>query len=162
MTPEDARRQLIDALQAISDRFHKGADDWERSLLPAFREYCRAIDIEPGLLLPLEKVISDTADRTRRAGHGRPPMLVSKASALAYAAAAVTSLHRRNKQRLSIPKAAEIIATLSGIDCETLMKFRDEISRGKAPKEALDKYPVYLAELESGDELTIPWVTSYM
>jgi hypothetical protein len=152
MTLEEARKKLIEALEVVSERFHGGSDEWQAALLRAFRQYCMEIEINNGLLLPLEKLRLDTVDtilRTREpAAAGQPKKRLAEALALTFASAAVTVLKERGHFS-SITEAERGVAVATEIDRKKIRSFRNSINSGTATEVALRAYPGYVAEVRS-------------
>ncbi|TLX14454.1 hypothetical protein [Rhizobium sp. MHM7A] len=163
MTDEnDPVVKLREALETIRKRFDSGADDWQYGALIAFRHYLQATGFERRLIDPIEAMVLANVDATllarRRAdGVTGTPKGSGEKFALAYAAAAVTTL--KIKHGMNLPEALAAVAKVSGIDNGTIRKFRDNLSRGgkRIPGGSKENFEAVMSEMRdleySADEI---------
>ena len=152
MTNDDVQRTLIQSLERVRKRFDAGADDWQFSLLRTFREYLNAIGVERRLADPVQAFLLQRTneimlERRRAAGRKGTPTPFGTTAALAYTAAAVTTLRIRHGRGL--PDALTAVAKASGIERATIKEFRDNLSRGgkRVPAAAREAHDIFMAEM---------------
>ncbi|MBY5483257.1 MULTISPECIES: hypothetical protein [Rhizobium] len=163
MTDEnDPLLKLREALETIRKRFDAGADDWQYGVLSTFRHYLQARGFERRLIDPIEAMVLANADATllarRRAdGVTGTPKPSGAKFALAYAAAAVTTL--KNRHGKNLPDALTAVAKASGFDKGAIRKFRDNLSRGgnRVPAGSKENFDTVMSEMRdleySADEI---------
>jgi hypothetical protein len=150
MTRDEAEAGLVASLQEVRRRFDDKADDWDYSLLRTFREYLSAIGVERRLIDPVQALLLSRADeimneRRRNAGEIGTPRPSGHTLAMAYAAAAVTTL--RNRHSVKLTEAVSRVAAAAGLAREDISRFRDNVSRGRAPRDAKPAHDAALAEM---------------
>ena len=150
---DDPHAKLVQALTVVRKRFDEDADDWQHSLLRTYREYSLAIGIDRRLLHPLQKLLFEVDnlilnERRRKSGKQGTPMPRDKASALTFAAAAVTLMKKRGDYA-TVEQAERAVAHAAGIERKTIKTFRDNLNRGKAPELATKAYQDILKKMKT-------------
>ncbi|TBB88095.1 hypothetical protein [Rhizobium ruizarguesonis] len=155
---QDAHDQLIASLEVVRKAFDAKADDWQFSLLRTLREYLRAIGVERRLIDPVQAFLLQQTDdisleRRRAAGRTGTPVPIGASGAMAYAAAAVTSLKVRHGIRLPIALAS--VTKAAGMDKKALKDFRENISRKRVAAGALTAHDIAMTEMQeySADDI---------
>jgi hypothetical protein len=136
--------KLREALETVRKCFDDGVDDWQYRALTTFRHYLSAIGMERRLIDPIEAMALQSADavllaRKRSEGATGTPKASGEKLALAYAAAAVTTL--KDKHRMKLPDALEAVSKASGIDKSTIKNLRDNLSRDAGNKRPSRRRP---------------------
>ena len=124
--------KLVVDLADVRWRFDEKRDEWRRLLLQVLRDYLRAIGFDREALDPLQQLIFEVSDET----DGRKPM--GEASAMVFAAAAVTVLKQRG-DFATIKEALAKVHKLSGLDAKALNTFRNNLSSGKKSRNCVQQ-----------------------
>ena len=147
---------LISSLEALRQQFEKETDDWEYSALTIILKYLDAIGVERRLRDPFQDMWARKIDEIklarRRADEMRgTPKPVGAVAALAFSAAAVTSLKIRHG--VTVSEALTSVAASAGINRLELKQFRENLSRGgdRVPGEAPAAHDFAMSEFRGSD-----------
>jgi hypothetical protein len=162
---DDPLVKLRQALETVRKCFDDGADDWQYRALTTYRHYLQARGFERRLIDPIEAMVLANGDATllaRRRAEGviGTPKPSGEKLALAYAAAAVTTL--RLKHGMKLPEALTAVAKSSGLDKGTIRNFRNNLSRGgnRVPAGAKENFDRAMSELRDLEYSAVEILTS--
>jgi len=146
----EAMERLQEALEDVRRRFDERTDDWEYGVLLAFRQHLRAVGIERRLIDPVQAMMMARHDavvlaRRRAEGKTGTPKPSLSVAAMAYAAAAVTTLRVRHKMKLG--EALAEVSRASGIRERDIREFRDNLSRRRVPKASTAAHDAAMKEM---------------
>ena len=143
---DEIHRELLAALTEVLRQFEAGEETSREAQATVWFKFSLAIGVDRDLLVPLQVMRTEFAERRRKTGKVRSPKPLTKAEPLVFTAAAVTVISKREKKGLS--SASAEVARASGMMQKTIKDYRAEILRWNVPKDIIDRYEKAVAELE--------------